>query len=372
MISKKTVRIFALGGNEVSPIGIKDPITGKVVNPDIAMQWRRTAQTLKNVADIFESHRDDYYIITHGNGPQVGNVLLRAELCRDTLPPLPLDVCVADTQGAMAYMIAQLNNELNIRGIDNIAVGIVTQVVVDKDDPDFKTPSKYIGPPYSSQEARERMEKEGWAMKVYKKDEKGNEIWRRVVPSPAPKDIVEIEAIESMLEKKMIPITVGGGGIPVREVYPDIKDGQEIYELNYGVSLSRAHKPGQTPLKMYTGVEAVIDKDLASAFLGNMLMKRAKSRLEEMDVTLTIFTGEDGVKINYQKPQQKDIRVIKVSELEKMYNSNPCPFPAGSMGPKVKACIDFIKNGGTAAYITKTQLFDKTLKGEAGTTIIPD
>lgn len=371
MSSKKMVRIFAFGGNEVSPVGLKDPKTGKAVNPDIATQWHRTAQTLKNVADIFENHPQDYYILTHGNGPQVGNVLLRAELCRDTLPPLPLDVCGADTQGAMAYMIAQLNNELNIRGIDNIVTGIVTQVVVDKDDPDFKNPSKYIGPSYTKEEAQERMKKEGWAMKMYKKDEKGAEIWRRVVPSPAPKDIVEIDAIEAVLEKKMVPVTVGGGGIPVREVQPEIKGSEEVYNFNYGVSLKRPYKQGQKPLKMYTGVEAVIDKDLASAFLGNMLMNRARKRGEELDVTLTIFTGEDGVKVNYQKPDQKDIRVIKAAELEKMYNSNPCPFPAGSMGPKVKACIDFIKNGGTAAYITKTELFDKTLKGEAGTTVLP-
>lgn len=371
-MSKKTIRIFAFGGNEVSPVGLKDSKTGKSINPDIPMQWQRTAQTIKNVADIFENHPQDYYVLTHGNGPQVGNVLLRAELCRNSLPPLPLDVCGADTQGAMSYMIAQLNNELNIRGIDNIVVGIVTQVVVDRDDPDFKNPSKYIGPSYSKQEAQERMMKEGWIMKVYKKDENGQEIWRRVVPSPAPKDIVEIDAIEAVIEKRLIPITVGGGGIPVREVKPEVKEGEEIYRCNYGVEFKRPYKDGQKPLKMYTGVEAVIDKDLASAFLGNMLIDRAKKRGEDIAVTLTIFTGEDGVKINYQTPKQKDIRVIKVSELEKIYNQNPCPFPAGSMGPKVKACIEFIKNGGSAAYITKTELFDKTLKGEAGTTILPD
>lgn len=371
-MAKKMIRIFAFGGNEVSPVGLKDPVTGKAINPDIPMQWRRTAETVKHVADIFQNHPEDFYVLTHGNGPQVGNVLLRAELCRHTLPPLPLDVCGADTQGAMAYMIAQLNNELNIRGIDNIVTGVVTQVVVDKDDPDFKNPSKFIGPSYTREEAEERMIKEGWVMKVYKKDEKGNEIWRRVVPSPAPKDIVEIEAIEALLEKRIIPIAVGGGGIPVREVKPEIIDGWEVYKCNYGVEFKRPYKEGQKILKMYTGVEAVIDKDLASAFLGNMLAKRAKARGEEVDVTLTIFTGEDGVKLNYQKPDQVDIRKIKVSELEKLYNQDPCPFPPGSMGPKVKACIEFIKNGGAAAYITKTELFDKTLKGEAGTTILPD
>lgn len=370
-MAKKVVRIFAFGGNEVSPIGLKDK-NGKPVNPDIPMQWERTAKTVKNVADIFEKHPQDYYVITHGNGPQVGNVLLRAEYARNFLFPLPLDVCVADTQGAMAYMIAQLNNELNIRGIDNIVSGIVTQVVVDPDDPDFKNPSKYIGPSYNRQEAEERMKKEGWAMKIYKKDETGNEIWRRVVPSPKPIDIVEIDAIESLIEKRIIPIAVGGGGIPVKEVKPIIENGFEIYRCNYGVEYKRPYKPGQNPLKMYTGVEAVIDKDLASALLGSMLYKRAKERGEDIEVTLTIFTGEDGIKIDYQKPTQKDIRVIKLSELERIYNDMPDQFPAGSMGPKIKACIEFMKNGGSRAFITKTEFFEETLKGQAGTTILPD
>ncbi|MDO8805693.1 MAG: carbamate kinase [Elusimicrobiota bacterium] len=364
----KKLRIFAFGGNEVSPVGLKDK-NGKAINPDIAMQWQRTADTGKLVADIFEKHPEDLYVMTHGNGPQVGNVLMRAEMCRPALPPLPLDVCVADTQGAMAFMLAQLNNELNIRGIDNIVAGIVTQVVVDKDDPDFKSPSKYIGPSYSKDESLERI-KDGWVMKLYKKDDKGAEIWRRVVPSPVPVDIVEIDAIEAMLEKGIVPITVGGGGIPVREVVPELRDGKEIYTCNYGVKFSKPAS-GAKPLKMYTGVEAVIDKDLASALLGCMLMKRAKARGEEIEVSLTIFTGEDGAKLNYQKPDEKSLRVIKVSELEAIYNQVPPPFPAGSMGPKIKAVIEFVKGGGSVAYISKTDLFEETLAGKAGTTVLP-
>ncbi|MDT8285611.1 MAG: hypothetical protein RQ748_00755 [Elusimicrobiales bacterium] len=364
----KKIRIFAFGGNEVAPVGMKDK-DGRTINPDIAMQWQRTADTGKLVADIFEKHPEDRYVITHGNGPQVGNILQRAEMCRPGMFPLPLDVCVADTQGAMSFMMAQLNNELNIRGIDNILAGIVTQVVVNKDDPDFKDPSKYVGQSYSAEEAKQR-QAEGWVMKIYKKDDKGNEIWRRVVPSPAPVDIVEIDAIEALLDKGIVPITVGGGGIPVREVPVEVKDGVEIYTTNYGVKFSRPAKGGD-PLKMYTGVEAVIDKDLASALLGCMLMKRAKARGEEVEVSLTIFTGEDGAKLNYQKPDEKALRVIKASELEAIYNQVPPPFPAGSMGPKIKAAIEFVKNGGSVAYIAKTELFEKTLKGEAGTTILP-
>ncbi|OGS56279.1 MAG: hypothetical protein A3J79_10490 [Elusimicrobia bacterium RIFOXYB2_FULL_62_6] len=363
----KKIRIFAFGGNEVSPVGLKDK-DGKTINPDIAMQWQRTADTGKLVADIFEKHPKDLYVLSHGNGPQVGNILLRAEMCRPTMFPLPLDVCVADTQGAMSYMLAQLNNELNIRGIDNIVAGIVTQVVVNKDDPDFKSPSKYVGQSYTADEAKQRAA-EGWVMKLYKKDDKGAEIWRRVVPSPVPVDIVEIDAIEAMLEKGIVPITVGGGGIPVREVTPEIKDGKETYTCNYNVKFSKPHKQGEKPLKMYTGVEAVIDKDLASALTGCMLMKRAKARGEDVEVSLTIFTGEDGAKLNYQKPDQVDLRKLTLKELEEIYNRKPCPFPAGSMGPKVKAVIEFLKGGGSVAYITKTELFEETLKGTAGTTV---
>ncbi|MCX5785650.1 MAG: carbamate kinase [Elusimicrobia bacterium] len=367
----KKIRIFAFGGNEVAPVGLKDPKSGKAINPDIAMQWQRTADTCKLVADIFQQHPEDLYVMTHGNGPQVGNVLMRAELCRDTLPPLPLDVCVADTQGAMAYMLGQLNNELNIRGIDNILAGIVTQVVVDKDDPDFKSPSKYIGPSYSREEADQRVKENGWVMKLYKKDAQGAEIWRRVVPSPVPTDIVEIDAIEALLAKGIVPVTVGGGGIPVREVLPEEEAGKEVYTCNYGVKFSKAARAGSKPLKMYTGVEAVIDKDLASALLGVMLMKRARARGEEVEVSLTIFTGEDGAKLNYQKPDQRDLRVIKVSELAAIYNQDPPPFPAGSMGPKIKAVIEFVKHGGSVAYISRTDLFEETLKGRAGTTVLP-
>jgi carbamate kinase len=365
----KKIRIFAFGGNEVAPVGLKDK-NGKTINPDIAMQWQRTAETARLVADIFEKHPEDGYVVTHGNGPQVGNILQRAEMCRPSMFPLPLDVCVADTQGAMAFMMAQLNNELNVRGIDNIVAGLVTQVVVNGDDPDFKNPSKYVGQSYTAEEAKQRMA-EGWTMKMYKKDDKGNEIWRRVVPSPVPTDIVEIDAIEAMLAKGIVPITVGGGGIPVREVKPEMKGGKEAYPCNYGVTFTKTGQPGPRPLKIYTGVEAVIDKDLASALLGCMLMKRAKARGEEVEVSLTIFTGEDGAKLNYQKPDEKALRVIKASELEAIYNQVPPPFPAGSMGPKIKAAIEFVKNGGSVAYISKTELFEETLAGKAGTTVLP-
>lgn len=368
---KKMLRIFAFGGNEVSPTGITDPKTGKQIIPDIAMQWQKTADTCRAVADIMEKHPNDMYIVTHGNGPQVGNIFLRSEYSRKILHPVPLDVCVADTQGAMAYMMAQLNNELSSRGISKKTAGLVTQIVVSKDDPDFNNPSKYIGPAYSKEEALALKEKEGWHVKCYKKDDAGKEIWRKVVPSPVPTDIVEIEAVESMLKAGLVPVTVGGGGIPVYPVKPEVAGGEEVYKCNYDVTFKREHKNGAAPATVYTGVEAVVDKDLASALLGVLLLKRAKARGEELEVSLTIFTGEDGAKLNYQKPDEVSLRKLTLKEIEDIYNRKPCPFPAGSMGPKIKAAMEFVRGGGNVAYIGKTELFEATIKGQAGTTIVP-
>jgi len=368
---KKTLRIFAFGGNEVAPTGVTDSRTGKPIVADIPLQWVRTAETCRFVADIIEAHPDDLFILTHGNGPQVGNIFLRSEYSRPIMPPIPLDVCGADTQGAMAYMLGQLDNELQMRGINKKICGVVTQIVVDEKDPDFKTPSKYIGPAYTKEKAMHFKETEGWDVKLYKKDDKGEEIWRKVVPSPVPRYIVELAGVQAVLDAGMIPVTVGGGGIPVVEVEPEIKDGKEIYKSNYGVNFTRPHKPGRNRAPVYRGVEAVVDKDLASALLGTSLMKEARAKGIDLDVSLTIFTGEDGAKLNYQKPDQVDLRRLTLKEAQEIYDRKPCPFPAGSMGPKIKAAIEFIKGGGSVAYIAKTELFEKTLEGKAGTTLVP-
>lgn len=355
----KKVRIFALGGNEVAPVDIKDK-KGNPVLPDIPMQWQRTAETCKAIADIIEEYPDDKYIITHGNGPQVGNILLRAEHSLDILPPLPLDVCGADSQGAMGYMIGQLlNNELRVRKINKSVDTIVTQVVVDKNDPNFQNPTKFIGPSYTKKEAEERRQKDGWTVKLYKKDNKGNEIWRRVVPSPQPVNVVEIDLVISALENNVIPITVGGGGIPVIAVE---KDADGVARCNYGIEYKLDSNNG-----IYTGIEAVIDKDLASALLGLQVLEKYKSAGEDCEVTLTIFTAEDGAKVNYQKPDQKDLRVVTLAEIKKYYKEGH--FPEGSMGPKINAIIKFIEGGGSKAYISLTKKYKETLKGEAGTTI---
>ncbi len=359
-MGKNQVRIFAFGGNEVAPVGLVDK-NGKAIIPDIAMQWKRTRETCEHIANIVSSFPEDSFILTHGNGPQVGNVLLRSEYSRPILPPLPLDVCGSDTQGSMGYMLAQiLENRLKTKGIDKQVVGIVTQVVVGKDDPGFQNPTKFIGPPYTKEEAMDRAQKDGWIVKLYKKDEIGNEIWRKVVPSPVPLDIVEIDIVEAALERGMIPITVGGGGIPVVEVKPD-ENG--VYHTNYGITF----KDGKD-MKIYNGVEAVIDKDLASALLGTMLIKRARERGEEVDVTLTIFTGEDGAKLHYQKPDQIDLRHLTLEEAKKYYSEGH--FPVGSMGPKILAITKFLEGGGKKAYISLTSKYLETIEGKAGTTIV--
>ncbi len=358
----KQIRIFAFGGNEVSPIGLTDK-NGKAIIPDIAMQWQRTKETSKHIAHIIEQFPEDSYVITHGNGPQVGNVFLRSEFSRPILPPIPLDVAGADTQGSMGYMIGQiLGNELRSRGIEKKIVGIVTQVVVDKDDPGFQNPTKYIGPSYTKEEAMERAQKDGWHVKLYKKDDRGNEIWRKVVPSPEPLDIVEFDLVDDAIRSGIIPITVGGGGIPVIKVSPD-EEGQ--FKCNYDISFNNGKE-----VTVYSGVEAVIDKDLASALLGTMLIRRAKERGEDVDVTLTIFTGEDGAKLNYQKPNQIDLRHLTLEEAKKYHNEGH--FPAGSMGPKISAIIKFLEAGGRKAYISLTARYLETLEGKAGTTIVAE
>jgi carbamate kinase len=367
----KKLSIFSLGGNEVSPSELRDEKTGKAIIPDIAHQWQRAVETCRMIANYVEKAPNDSYVLTHGNGPQVGNILLRAEYSRPILHSLPLDICGADTQGAMGYMLAQLSNELRIRNVEKLVAETVTQVVVDSADPDFKNPSKFIGIQYSMAEAHERKAKDGWNVKLYGKDNQGNDIWRRVVPSPRPMDIVEIELVESQLRAGMIPISVGGGGIPVVEIAPKLVGSEEIYDCNYGITYKRPHRAGQAHCKIYSGVEAVIDKDLASALLGKLLIERARKRGETLDVTLTIFTNEDGAKLNYKKPDQVDLRRLTLAEAKKALQEHPEAFPAGSMGPKMKAVIEFIEAGGKAAYITRTALYEQTLAGKAGTTIVP-
>ncbi len=365
---KKRLKIFALGGNDVSPTGEIDPQTGKFKIPDLPEQWQRTAATCELLAKIIKDNPDDHYILTHGNGPQVGNIILRSEYSIPILHPLPLDICGADAQGAMGYMLAQLTNSLHIIGIDRIVAETVTRVVVDHNDKDFRNPTKFIGPAYKKEEAEKIQLEAKHLMKFYKKNDEGEELWRWVVPSPKPIDILEIDIVESNLQSGIIPIAVGGGGIPVRKVSPEIINDDEIYKCNYDINYKRKYNRDQKPLEIYTGVEAVIDKDLASALLGTMLIEKAENRNEDLDVELNIFTDVDGAKLNYQKPDQKDLRLLSLQETKDLYNKNI--FPDGSMGPKIKSAINFLEGGGKKVRITKAELYYETLKGNAGTTIV--
>ncbi len=363
----KKLKIFALGGNEVSPSGKVDPETGKQIIPDLPEQWRRTADTCNQLAKIIKDHPDDYYILTHGNGPQVGNIILRSEYSRPILHLIPLDVCDADTQGAMGYMLAQLTNNLAIMNINRIVAETVTRVVVDKNDPDFINPTKFIGPAYSKENALKIQKEEGHLMKFYKMNDQGEELWRWVVPSPKPIDILELDVIYNNMKSGIIPIAVGGGGIPVKKVEPEISVDDEIYRCNYEINYSRKYFSYNNRINIYTGVEAVVDKDLATSLMGTLLLEKSKSLGEDIETELIIFTDIDGVKLNFQKPNQENLKRLSLNQIEELFNQNI--FPAGSMGPKVKAAINFLKGGGKKVLITKSSLYDETINGEAGTII---
>ena len=386
MMEKNKLIIFALGGNEISPIEI-DPSTGKLINQDLPRQWKRTAETCEKIADFIKENQDCYYVVTHGNGPQIGNILLRSEYSSNHLHKIPLDVCGADSQGALGYMLAQLSNSLQVRGLGVHTAEIITQVIVDAEDPAFQNPSKFIGPPLTKEEASRLMnETPDYCAKFYKNADNpenhelssssassGNtqdqlEIWRRVVPSPVPKGIVEIDMIEACYLSGNIPISVGGGGIPVVKVIPEQNEDFETYECNYGISYNRRVKEDKKPAAIFKGVEGVVDKDLASSLLARILLERAQKRSQNLEVELVILTNVDAVKINYQQPNEKNLSELTLKETSELYESGM--FPDGSMGPKIKAMIDFLECGGKRSYITKVDFLQQTICGEAGTRFI--
>ena len=386
MMGKNKLIIFALGGNEISPIEI-DPSTGKLINQDLPRQWKRTAETCEKIADFIKENQDCYYVVTHGNGPQIGNILLRSEYSSNHLHKIPLDVCGADSQGALGYMLAQLSNSLQVRGLGIHTAEIITQVIVDVEDPAFQNPSKFIGPPLTKEEASKLMnETPDYCAKFYKnadnpenpmlisssevsgKTQDQLEIWRRVVPSPVPNGIVEIDMIEACYLSGNIPISVGGGGIPVVKVIPEQNEDSETYECNYGISYNRRVKENKKPAAIFKGVEGVVDKDLASSLLARMLMERAQKRAQNLEVELVILTNVDAVKINYQKQNEKNLSELTLKETSELYESGM--FPDGSMGPKIKAMIDFLECGGKRSYITKVDLLQQTISGTAGTRFI--
>ncbi len=308
--------LIAIGGNSL----IKDPAHMTVYD-----QYKAAGETSEHIAGIVE---EGYrVVVTHGNGPQVGFILLRSEMARQVLHEVPLDSCGADTQGALGYQIAQtLGNELRRRGIQKTVAAVVTQAVVDGDDPGFSDPSKPIGPFYSEDSAREHREQQGWIMR-----EDAGRGWRRVVASPRPLEIVEEPAIRTLLERDVVVVAAGGGGIPVvRKANGDLE-----------------------------GAAAVIDKDRASCLLAKNLGARV----------FILSTSVDKVAINYRRPDQRDLDEMTVADAKRHLAEGQ--FAAGSMKPKIEAAVDFLEHGGERVIVTQPHHLEDAIHGRAGTHIVP-
>jgi len=308
--------VIALGGNSIIPVNKQGTIEE---------QYELTRATMVHVAKLIEEGH--LIVITHGNGPVVGNIVIRNEMAKHIIPPMPLDICGADSEGGIGYMIQQtLQNQLRKVGIDKDVFTIVTQVVVDQNDPAFSNPTKPIGPFYRRDEAERMAKEKGWA--VVEDSGRG---YRRVVPSPRPLEIVEWRAIEKAIDSGAIVIAVGGGGIPVVR----LSDGT---------------------LK---GVEAVIDKDRASSVLARQL---------GADM-LVILTQVEKVALNYGKPNQIDLDLLTVEEAKQYLKEGQ--FPPGSMGPKIEAAIEFLEAGGEEVVITLPELLYEGIQGRRCTRILP-
>jgi carbamate kinase len=282
-----------------------------------------TADTCRHIADIVEAGHE--VVATHGNGPQVGFILIRSHLARNRLPEIPLDACNAQTQAEIGYMIQQsLDNEFKKRSIRKPVVTIVTQVVVDAADPAFKNPSKPVGPFYTKGEAA-KLEKElGWALR-----EDAGRGFRRLVPSPQPMEVVEKPEVECLLRSGAVVVACGGGGIPV---------------VRQNGTLA--------------GVAAVIDKDLASSLLAGEIGAER----------LVISTAVPQVYLNYGQANQQALGRVSTAEMLKHVAERQ--FPSGSMGPKIEAALDFLKRGGREVIITDPDHLADALKGRAGTHIV--
>ncbi|MFH1726113.1 MAG: carbamate kinase [Elusimicrobiota bacterium] len=308
--------VIAVGGNSL--------ITDKE-HKTVPDQYEAAAQTCKHMADLIEQGYD--VVITHGNGPQVGFILRRAELASKELHMVPLDSCGADTQGAIGYHIQRaLHNEFKARGMDKKAATVVTQVLVDKNDPSFKNPTKPIGSFMDKEDAEKHRKEDGWDVV-----EDAGRGWRRVVASPIPKKIVEFDAIENLVKSGFVVVAVGGGGIPV------VEDAGGIL----------------------TGAAAVIDKDFASSLLARQL---------KADIFI-ISTAVEKVVLNFGKPDAKPIDKMMVSEAKKYIKEGH--FKPGSMLPKVTAVIEFLEGGGNKAIITDPRNLKKAVAGETGTHVYP-
>lgn len=306
--------VVAVGGNSL----IRDKAHQSI--PD---QYQALVETAGHITDLVEAGWR--VVVTHGNGPQVGFILLRSEMARTKVHPVPLDVIVADTQGSIGYHLQQtLHNQFRRRGLEKMAVSVITQVIVEADDPAFKKPSKPIGPFLDEEEARRREAEEGWEVA-----EDSGRGWRRLVASPKPQEIVELAAVRAMLEAGYVVVAGGGGGIPV------VSDGQGIFE----------------------GVAAVVDKDLASSLLARQL---------EADL-FVISTGVEKVCLNFGKPDQLELDRVTLAEARQYLEQGH--FKAGSMRPKVEAVLSYLEGGGKRVLITNPENLKRALEGKTGTHI---
>jgi carbamate kinase len=311
----KTI-VIAIGGNSL----IKDEKHMSV--PD---QYAAVVETARHITDLLE--RRYRIVITHGNGPQVGFILLRSEHSRGLLHQVPLDSIVADTQGALGYQIQQaLENEFRRRGLKKSVATVVTQTLVDRGDPAFAKPSKPIGQFYTRAEAEDRMRVEQWTMA-----EDASRGGRRVVASPKPLRIIESEVVRHLVKDGYVVIAVGGGGIPV-------------------VADERG---------MLSGVPAVIDKDLASAVLAREIQADS----------LVISTAVETVCADFGRPSQRPIHSMTLAEARRYMAEGH--FHPGSMLPKIEACIQFLSGGGSEALITSPEALSAALDGKTGTRIVP-
>ncbi len=302
--------VIALGGNALLRGNQKGTIDE---------QYQNTLDTLKNLVHLIKEGYD--IILSHGNGPQVGNILMRNDAAASMydIPQMPLDVCVADSQGGIGYMIERtLRNVLKEEGIDKEVVTLVTQTVVSKDDPAFQNYTKQVGKLYTKVEADKLIAENGWQ---FKKSPKADDAWRRVVPSPKPVDIFNLETVKQIAKSGNIVIASGGGGIPVY-----IDDNGYVQAL-----------------------EAVIDKDRASSLMAS------KVGADEF----YIMTDVPFVYLNYNQPDQKKLELVDIADTEKYLAEGM--FGEGDMAPKIEACVNFVKNGGKKSIITEaTKLADKS------------
>lgn len=317
--AKRKIAVVAIGGNSL----IKD---GK--HQTVEDQYQAAKETTFHIADMIEAGWD--VAIGHGNGPQVGFILRRSEIAArvESMHEVPLDVCGADSQGAIGYALQQtLQNELFKRSIHKPVATVITQVLVDTHDPAFQKPSKPIGGFMDEAEAQRRAADMGWSVV-----EDAGRGWRRVVASPLPKEVVELETVRTLVAAGVVVITVGGGGIPV------VDAGNGFFQ----------------------GTAAVIDKDFASSLLAREI---------QADLFL-ISTAVEKVAINFGKPDQKWLDRMTLAEA-KQYLAEGTHFAKGSMAPKIQAIIWYLESGGKQALITNPQNIGRALRGETGTWIVP-